>query len=236
MYDRQVDGRVLEFGVSGKLISNILVMYDRETESYWPQIIGEAIKGPLTGTELVIVPHLQMNWKAWVKQFPDSQILSKELGFGPAAYSIDRYNSYYRSSNLGVVPNRLRSELLPQKELVTGVTVEGRPKAYSDSGMAEHKVFNDVLADKPLVVTYSAEAESGQVFSSMVDGMALTFEFLEIRNGIVYMTDQETGSIWNGATGVGVEGAHAGKKLEPIPFSRSFWFGWFNFFPDTDVL
>ncbi len=236
MYDRQVNGQILEFGVSGKLISNVLVMYDRETESYWPQIIGEAINGPLTGTELVIVPHMQMNWKAWVEQFPDSQILSKGLGFGPAAYSIDRYDRYYQSSDLGVVPNRLRSELLPQKELVTGVRVEGRPKAYSDSEMAEHKVFNDVLAEKPLVVTFSPESESGQVLSSMVGGVALTFEFLEIRNGIVYMIDEETGSLWNGVTGVAIEGANAGKKLEPIPFSRSFWFGWFNFFPDTDIL
>ena len=52
MYRREVEGRELTFGVSGKLFKNALVMYDRETRSLWSHFSGEALSGPMKGRRL----------------------------------------------------------------------------------------------------------------------------------------------------------------------------------------
>ena len=59
MYSREIDGKVYDFGVSGKLIMNVLVMYDRQTKSLWSQLLGKAVQGPLKGTELDFLPSFQ---------------------------------------------------------------------------------------------------------------------------------------------------------------------------------
>jgi hypothetical protein len=56
VFDRRVGDRVLEFGTTGKLRNSDLVMYDRQTESWWQQFLGEAIVGELTGTLLEMLP------------------------------------------------------------------------------------------------------------------------------------------------------------------------------------
>lgn len=62
MYAREVEGRTLTFGVSGKLILNALVMYDRQTDSLWSQFLGVAVQGPLAGTKLEVLPSVLTDW------------------------------------------------------------------------------------------------------------------------------------------------------------------------------
>ncbi|MEX0696324.1 MAG: DUF3179 domain-containing protein [Dongiaceae bacterium] len=56
VFDRRLDGRVLEFGTTGKLRHSDLVMYDRQTQSWWQQFVGEAIVGAMTGQRLTMLP------------------------------------------------------------------------------------------------------------------------------------------------------------------------------------
>ena len=56
VFDRRLDGRVLDFGTSGKLRHSDLIMYDRQTETWWQQFTGEAIVGTLAGTKLKVLP------------------------------------------------------------------------------------------------------------------------------------------------------------------------------------
>ncbi len=56
VFDRRVGDRILDFGTTGKLRNSDLVMYDRQTESWWQQFLGEAIVGEMTGTLLDMVP------------------------------------------------------------------------------------------------------------------------------------------------------------------------------------
>lgn len=65
MYAREIEGSEFSFGVSGKLIRNVLVMYDRQTESYWSQLLGEAVEGEMVGTKLEFLPSWMMTWEAW---------------------------------------------------------------------------------------------------------------------------------------------------------------------------
>ena len=72
MYSREIEGQELTFGVSGKLIMNVLVMFDRETNSLWSQLLGEAVEGPFKDTRLDFVPAVHAKWSEWKEQHPDT--------------------------------------------------------------------------------------------------------------------------------------------------------------------
>jgi len=92
VYSRVINGEEYTFGVSGKLIRNVLVMYDRQTESLWSQLLGETVQGPLVGTKLEFLPAFQTTWEDWKNLQPDSLALRKGY-YG----SRDPYSSYYIS-------------------------------------------------------------------------------------------------------------------------------------------
>ena len=81
-----MNGQVLDFGVSGKLIMNALVMFDRETGTLWSHFLSQAISGPLKGTKLENVPVTLTPWGKWVETYPDTLALNK--GFPARAIRI----------------------------------------------------------------------------------------------------------------------------------------------------
>jgi len=76
-FDRRIAQGTLSFGVSGKLRNSDMIMYDRETESWWQQAIGEAIVGDLTGTELVSLPSWMESWEAFSTRNPDGLVMEQ---------------------------------------------------------------------------------------------------------------------------------------------------------------
>ena len=117
MYAREIEGREFTFGVSGKLIRNVLVMYDRQTESYWSQLLGEAVEGEMVGAKLNYLPSWFMTWEEWNGLHPDTVALDKNGRRG----SGDAYDSYYASSRAGVIGRTNPDERLRTKEFVIGV-------------------------------------------------------------------------------------------------------------------
>ena len=96
-FDRRTDAGVLSFGVSGKLRNSDMVMYDRETESWWQQAIGEAIVGDLTGTELISLPSWMESWEAFIVRNPDGLVMEQpdfRRNYGANPYV--RYDSSFR--------------------------------------------------------------------------------------------------------------------------------------------
>ena len=82
VYVREVGGSELTFGVSGRLWRDNLVMYDRQTDSYWAQAVGEAIRGDMKGAVLEMYPSSTMTWKQWQDLHPNTPVLSKLTGRG----------------------------------------------------------------------------------------------------------------------------------------------------------
>ena len=97
VFDREVDGRELTFGVSGRLLMNSLVMYDRETNSLWSQFAGEAIFGPMDGTKLEIVASQLTPWGDWRRQYPDTLVLDNQDN----PIREDSYFGYYLDGTAG---------------------------------------------------------------------------------------------------------------------------------------
>jgi hypothetical protein len=93
VFDRRVEGQVLDFGTTGNLRFSDLVMYDRQTESWWQQFTGDGIVGEFTGTQLTILPSRIEPFGLFAAAFPDADILQRPPGF-PRNYGVNPYDSY----------------------------------------------------------------------------------------------------------------------------------------------
>ncbi len=93
VFDRRVDDQVLDFGTTGNLRFSDLVMYDRQTESWWQQFTGDGIVGAFTGTRLTILPSRVEPFGLFAATFPDADILQRPPGF-PRNYGVNPYDSY----------------------------------------------------------------------------------------------------------------------------------------------
>ena len=227
VYAREIKGQTLTFGVSGKLLMNGLVMYDRETDSMWSQVSGEAIYGPRKGARLTILPALMTTWTAWLQEYPNTRTLDKG---GREEYGFDPYEPYYSDDSVGLFGRSVNDERLDAKELVVGVNVSGQTKAYPLSILSDSPAINDEAGGVPLLVAFDPDGRSAAVFSRIVNGQAFTFE-----TALGNLKDVETGSVWSPATGQAVEGALAGTRLSAIPSITLFWFAWADYNPNTRI-
>ena len=205
---------------------NVLVMYDRQTDTLWSQLLGEAVEGPLTGTKLEFVPSWQTTWSDWKAQHPDTIALDKGLGG-----SRDPYTSYYNSPSSGVIGENRVDDRLYVKEFVIGVEQNGEAAAYPFSVLNETPVVNDLVGEKPILVVFNANTGTGIVFDRQVDSQTLTFS---LTDGLS-LTDAETGTLWDGLTGQALKGPLMGESLTRLKSTASFWFGWKDWYPDTRV-
>jgi hypothetical protein len=226
VYSRIIEGEEFSFGVSGKLIMNVLVMYDRQTETLWSQLLGEAVEGPLKGTKLEFVPSWQTTWADWVTRNPDTIALDK--GFGG---SFDPYTSYYSGSSSGVIGRSKIDDRLYAKEFVVGIEQNTEAVAYPFSVLNDVPVVNDEVGGIPILVIFNTETGTGVVYDRRIDGEPLTFENDDGLN----LKDSETGSLWDGLNGVATSGPMTGKRLTRLKSTSSFWFGWIDWYPDSRI-
>ena len=226
MYAREIGERVLTFGVSGKLILNAMVMYDRQTNSLWSQFLGEAVEGPLAGTTLELVPSQLTTWSAWKEEYPDTLVLDTQ------GQVTDHYAEYYADGRSGVLGQSHFDGRLPSKDLVLGIAGQTGQRAYPRSRLAELPVLNDEFEGADILVTFDVAGRSTSVFRRNLDGMELTFSQAP---GPGEMTDAETGSLWSKMSGVANAGPLKGSRLIPYPSFDAFWFAWTDFYPDTEL-
>ena len=229
MYARQFEGQTepLTFGVSGKLIRNALVMYDRQTDSLWSQFLGVAVTGEFQGTALVPLASTLTDWETWKRLHPETLVLDQ------GGSRRDQYTGYYSSNSAGVLGERNSDSRLGGKEFVLGLQLPGFQRAYAFRHLSATPVVNDQLGDVELVVVFDADAATGVAFDRVVDGRTLTFDrVLDAAEGDILVRDRETETLWSGLTGEAIEGELAGTRLEQLPFTQMFWFAWTDFYED----
>ena len=243
VFEREFGGVVYDFGVSGLLRKSDLVMFDRQTESWWQQFTGEAIVGELTGTLLDIVPTSIVSWDDFKATYPDGQVLSRDTGFN-RRYGQNPYTGY---DTTGGQPFLFRGDLdgrLPPVERIAAVELNGETVAYPFSLLEEQIVVHDTVGGEPIVVFFqpgtasalnntfiadSRDVGASGVFRPEAAGQTLTF-----RADGEQIIDNETGSRWN-VLGKAVDGSLAGEELTPIVHGAHFWFAWAAFQPDTRI-
>lgn len=248
VFSRKLEGfsEPLTFGVSGALLHNTLVMYDRQTETLWSQLYGAAIDGEFAGVTLSVYPSILTNWEVWQSQYPDSQVLSKELTCeqfdclafqisAQSGYSTDPYRSYYQTSEFGVYDGQIPRglEAGEAKRRVLGVRIGDRERAYPFTVLAEHTLINDQIGGLPVLVVFDPESQTGLVFIRLTAERTLTFRHASDVTGMV--VDDETESRWDALTGEAVGGELRGEQLESLVATAAFEYGWFDYFPESEV-
>jgi hypothetical protein len=127
-------------------------------------------------------------------------------------------------------------EQLPDNELVLGLEIGARSKAYPLQVVTEAKVINDSLNHQDVLVTFGPPSELGMIFNRRVEGRSLTFQATsETANGLMLMKDVETGTTWEALTGRAISGPLVHAELKRIPYEYSFWFAWKDLHPQTGI-
>ncbi len=226
VFERIIDGQVVEFGTSGKLYNSNLVMYDRLTDSYWSQALGVAITGELTGYELKRIPFDVITWGGWKAIHPDTLLLSTDTGH-LRSYSVDPYGDYYTDRRI-IFPVDNADDRMHPKEIILGFHEGNVYKAYKQSDVENSKAINDQVSNTPILLT-SIYSENARAFERTVDGKVLDFEYSDGK-----LIDSQTNSEWN-YEGLATLGTMKGTQLTRMPMDPGFWFEWVAFHPDTEV-
>ena len=169
VFDPVVDGERVEFGTSGQLWNSNLVMYDRKTDSLWSQILGEAILGEQTGTELKILSSDQIRFGEWKSLHPDGKVLSRDTG-ATRFYGSDPYGNYYTDNDSVFFPVSNRDSRLENKDFVLGIVVGDKAKAYLPEAVKKVGKLEDNFAGKTFVVEYVEDIDAVRIFEKMADG------------------------------------------------------------------
>jgi hypothetical protein len=157
-----VEGSTLEFGVSGLLYNSDVLLYDRQTESLWSQLMRQAITGPMRGQRLEQIVMSHTTWRAWKQQHPDTLVMSRHTGFR-RDYSRTPYAGYARSEAI-YFPVANRDHRYHPKELVIGVSLNGYHKAYPFAELSRTSgVLRDRFAGQQLRIQFDAANRTGRV-------------------------------------------------------------------------
>lgn len=165
VYQARMDNRDLTFGVSGLLYNSDVLLYDRQTDSLWSQLHHHAISGPMKGRALVQLPSEHTLWRKWLKDYPDTLVLSRNTG-ATRDYNRDPYDGY-EESKLLYFSVEFMSQAFHPKARVIGVELNGLAKAYPFSELAKSAlsgVLEDRLGEAALQIEYDAESQSARVF------------------------------------------------------------------------
>lgn len=223
---REIEGRTVQFGTSGKLYNNNLVMYDRWSKSLWSQEWGVAIAGNLSGYTLQRIPIDVMPWRVWKELYPNTLVLSEDTGY-PRSYGTDPYGNYYTTPGV-YFPLNHEDSRLPQKTIVMSLSLNGSNEAYPLSTFNKAGVLSNTVSNRD-VVFFSISGGVARAFSPVVGGKELHFQYVDGK-----FVDVETNSVWN-YDGVAISGSMRGSLLHRLVVETSFWFAWSAFYPDTSV-
>ncbi|MBI4043651.1 MAG: DUF3179 domain-containing protein [Candidatus Diapherotrites archaeon] len=227
-FHRIVLSEPVKLGVSGKLYQSDLIMYDRKTETYWSQISGEGIQGPLSGYRLQWIPLSVTTWKEWKEVHPDTKVLSNVQDiYSPGTYESYPYGNY-ESEDSTLFPASGSSKY-HSKAWVQGIELEGQFKAWVEMEVQKTGIVNDTFKGQKILVVWSNDAQAIKLFDRVLDGQELEFE---LKDGV--LVDTATQTKWS-FSGQGLEGPLKGKTLSVVPSIRTFWFAWTAFHPGTSV-
>jgi len=242
-----IHGELLDFGTSGKLYNSNLVMYDRQTETYWAQATGQAILGELAGEQLTFLPARILSWGDWRAEHPDGLVLSRHTGYS-RPYGENPYGGYDASAYPFLFGGEA-DRRLPLLSRVLGIARAGDVvafpyKAVSAGAVGGWAVVMEEIDGKPVAIFWKAGTASALDVDEIAEGRDVgaiaayrpeaagrSLRFQVSKRGIV---DRQTGSVWN-ILGRAVSGPLAGEQLLPELAIDSLWFDWAAFHPETRI-
>jgi hypothetical protein len=213
------------FGVSGRLINNNLVMYDRATETWWPQILATSIPGPWNETpetrSLTEFRLIWTRWEHWRRQHPDTEVLSTETGYA-RNYRTDPYGSYtplsgYYEGGSPMFPDLSDDERYDPKTVVVGARTADGAVAFHEESLRQAGVLTGLLGERPVLAVYDPRYDTGYVYANPGER---SFAF-----------DADCGHV----VADGTTYAPDSLPLSRIYAFDAMWFAWSGYYPETTV-
>jgi hypothetical protein len=236
-FRREFDGQILDFGTSGRLRFSNMLIYDRQSETWWQQAEGQGVIGKYAGRFLDQVPALMLPWETVRERYPKARVVSRETGHS-RPYGSNPYTGYDESAFPFLFQGpEINGDNSPMTRVVA-ISHNGESKGYPYPNLQEEVVVNDRLAEEPVVIIWqpgtaspldSSSVSSGRDvgsangFLAVLDGQSLTFRAEGDR-----IIDEQTGSVWD-VSGTAVKGKLKGKSLDPVVTVQHFWFSWTAF-------
>jgi hypothetical protein len=245
VFDRRVAGRTLTFGTTGNLRHSDLVMWDRQTQSWWQQFTGKALVGALTRAKLKPLESQTLSFADFRARYPDGQVLSRDTGF-QRPYGTNPYVGYDRPGEQPFLLDERADRRLPPKERVLSLLGGARAVVVPFSRLQREPVADIADGGTPVVAFYQRSVKSSldadriadsrdvgtaTAFDRRLDGRALTFDAA----GDGVFRDRQTGSSWD-ITGLAHSGPLAGRQLAAVRHDVQFWFAVAAFVPDARIL
>jgi uncharacterized protein DUF3179 len=239
VWESTVEGRVLHFRLAGINNQNF-IMRDDETGTWWQQVTGKAVHGPLQGRQLKPVFHDELSFAIWKRERPEGRVLKPDEKITALADGYEAADWEQRVGRMRVVQGTDVDKRLAPRTLVVGVTVNGKSVAYPFTALQKQSPIIDVVGSVPILVVLGEDNRSVRAFERMVDGRRLEF-FQKIENngfvsrsGPFQLVDAETHSFWN-FEGKAVSGPLAGRELKKVFVLEDYWFDWRIYHPDTSI-
>ena len=237
MYSTNIDGERVEFGTSGMLYRSNKLMYDRKTNTLWNQFTGVPAAGPLVGTgiRLELLPVVTTTWGEWLKAHPDTTVLAQETGLYPGRFYESEWDPRsiyfrYRESPLTMFPVWRNNDELTTKGQVIGLNINGETKAYPLEVLRKTTVVNDELGGQSLVVV-----TTGWLGSRAYERGDRTFLLEEGDDTETPVLTDSNGVLWRVEEDALVAVDDPSSRLLRIPTHNAYWFGWYSFYPETEV-
>lgn len=228
---------VLEFGSTGLLMRSNKLMYDRNTDTVWNAMTGEPAFGPLAGTDvrLPILPVVVTDWATWLEEHPDTSVLSLYTGYRRDYTNGAAYERYFNDPQYLMFPVwQQDTDAQDNKDMVFTLNIGDEAKAYPLDILIEEQVSNDTFAGVALVIVTRATPErdffepGGAAVRAYERGEHV-FNPGDAANEIV----DEAGNVW--AVSEEALLGPAGEALPRLGGHLAYWFGWYAFYPETEV-
>lgn len=211
-----------ELGVSGRLVNSNLLMYDRATDSHWPQILSTAVEGERKGESLVEKRVIWTTWGRWKERHPETTVLSRRTGHA-RNYRRDPYGGYnprkgYYASDETLFALMHDSDRYAPKDVVFGFRTRQGAFAVDREALAEHGILRHASGGEHFLVVHDPGLDTAWVYRSdsapeIEENLADTIEF--------------------DASGPRHESLDG---LEPVNGFEAMWFAWYAFYPDTEII
>ena len=203
-------------------------MADNETGSWWQQVTGEAIHGPMKGKRLKPVLMDEVSFGIWKAENPNGRVLQADPKFASQYEKADWESSY---AKFPVVTQRDAKDILKPRDLIVGISINGKDRAYPTESLKQQKGVLDEVGGTPIFIVAADDGKSIRVFDRRIEDKTLE---LFVKEGEALLVDAQSGSKWN-FSGLCVEGSSKGKQLKQLPMLKDYWFDWKGYHPGTTI-
>lgn len=243
VFDRHLNGQILDFGTTGNLRLSDMVMYDRQSHSWWQQFTGTGIVGQYAGQELDQLSSKIVAFNEFLIRYPDGEVLSRDTGFS-RPYGTNPYRGYDRIGDTPFLFSDPVDPRLPAMERVLSVAYKKLFRLYPFAELDDAVLIHDRIGDLPVVIFHKDKLlsvldqrninQSRSIYSAVAYDRRIDGKILDFRIKSGEIIDDQTGSTWD-IFGRALTGTQKGKQLKSVDRGVHFAFAWLAFNPNSEI-